>query len=248
MIIKTEEELAGMKEIGSIVAFIRDELLKAAKPGVTTLELDLLAKKLFDEKGAVSAPKSEYDFPGYTCISVNEEVAHGIPKNYVLKDGDLVNIDVSGSKNGFFADTGLSIVVGQPNEKLQDLIDTAVLAFEEGLKKIKAGSKLNQIGKVVERTAKSKGYKVIMNLTGHGVGRSLHEKPNHILNYYDPRDNELLMNGMVLAFEPFVSMGDEEVIDRGDDGWTYITPNRSLVAQCEHTVVVTKQEAIVITR
>jgi len=248
MIIKTDEELESMKEIGSIVAFIRDEMIKHAKPGVTTLELDLLAKKLFDEKGAVSAPKIEYDFPGYTCISVNDEVAHGIPKNYVLKDGDLVNIDVSGSKNGYFADTGLSIVVGEPNEKLQELIDTAVLAFEEGLKKIKAGSKLNQIGKVVERTAKSKGYKVITNLTGHGVGLSLHEKPNHILNYYDPRDTDLLMNGMAIAFEPFVSTKDEEVIERGDDGWTYVTPNRSLVAQCEHTVIVTKGEPIVITR
>lgn len=247
MIVKNDEELVGLKEIGKIVALIRDELIARTKPGITTKELDDYAGELFEKHGAISGPKGEYDFPGFTCISVNEEVAHGIPGNRIIQDGDLVNIDVSGSKDGYFADTGLSIVVGGENEKLQHLCDTAQKAFEEGLKKIRAGAKLSSIGKVVNRTANQNGYTVIKNLTGHGVGRALHEKPDHILNYFDPWDTQLLKEGMVLAFEPFISMGADQVVELGD-GWTYVTPDKSLVAQCEHTLIVTKDEPIVITR
>ena len=247
MIVKNDEEIAGLKDIGKVVALIRDELIARTKPGVTTKELDDYAGELFEKHGAISGPKGEYDFPGFTCISVNEEVAHGIPGNRVIQDGDLVNIDVSGSKNGYFADTGLSIVVGEGNEKLQHLCDTAQKAFEDGLKKIKAGAKLSIIGKVVNRTADQNGYTVIKNLTGHGVGRALHEKPDHILNYFDPWDTQLLKEGMVLAFEPFISTGSEEVVELGD-GWTYVTPDKSLVAQCEHTLIVTKGEPIILTR
>lgn len=247
MIVKNEEELAALKEIGKIVASIRDQLIERTKPGVTTKELDDYAGELFEQYGAISGPKGEYDFPGFTCISVNEEVAHGIPGDRVIKEGDLVNIDVSGSKNGYFADTGLSIVVGEGNERLFDLCETAKKAFEEGLKKIRAGAKLSTIGKVVNRTANQHGYTVIKNLTGHGIGKSLHEKPDHILNYFDPWDSQLLKDGMVIAFEPFISMKAEEVIELSD-GWTFVTPDKSFVAQCEHTIIVTKGEPIIITR
>ncbi|MED3551267.1 type I methionyl aminopeptidase [Cytobacillus praedii] len=246
MIVKTEEDLNGLKEIGKIVALIRDELIAMTKPGITTKELDDYAGELFEKHGALSGPKGEYDFPGFTCISVNEEVAHGIPGKRVIQQGDLVNIDVSGSKNGYFADTGLSIVVGD-DQRLEKLCETAQLAFEEGLKKIKAGAKLSMIGKVVNRTANQHGYTVIKNLTGHGIGRSLHEKPDHILNYFEPWDSLLLKDGMVLAFEPFVSTGAEEVIEL-DDGWTFVTRDKSYVAQCEHTLIVTKGEPIILTR
>ncbi|KQL17918.1 type I methionyl aminopeptidase [Cytobacillus solani] len=246
MIVKTEEDLNGLKEIGKIVALIRDELIAMTKPGITTKELDDYAGELFEKHGALSGPKGEYDFPGFTCISVNEEVAHGIPGKRVIQEGDLVNIDVSGSKNGYFADTGLSIVVGD-DQKLEKLCETAQLAFEEGLKKIKAGAKLSMIGKVVNRTANQHGYTVIKNLTGHGIGHSLHEKPDHILNYFEPWDSQLLKDGMVLAFEPFVSTGAEEVIEL-DDGWTFVTRDKSYVAQCEHTLIVTKGEPIILTR
>lgn len=246
MIVKTEEDLNGLKEIGRIVALIRDELIAMTKPGITTKELDDYAGELFEKHGALSGPKGEYDFPGFTCISVNEEVAHGIPGKRVIQQGDLVNIDVSGSKNGYFADTGLSIVVGD-DQQLEKLCETAQLAFEEGLKKIKAGAKLSVIGKVVNRTANQHGYTVIKNLTGHGIGRSLHEKPDHILNYFEPWDSQLLKDGMVLAFEPFVSTGAEEVIEL-DDGWTFVTRDKSYVAQCEHTLIVTKGEPIILTR
>jgi methionyl aminopeptidase len=247
VIVKTEEDLKGLKEIGKIVGTIRDEMIKKTVPGITTKELDDFAGDLFKKYGAVSAPIAEYDFPGFTCISVNEEVAHGIPGSRVLQEGDLVNIDVSGSKNGYYADTGLSFVVGDGDPILFKICEVAKKAFEAGLTKFKVGSKKNAIGKMVYQTARQNGLTVIKNLTGHGVGRSLHEAPDHILNYYDAWDKELLKDGMVIAFEPFISTGSEEVYQL-DDGWTYVTEDKSFVAQIEHTVIVTKDGPVIITQ
>lgn len=202
---------------------------------------------MFAEAGAVSGPKGEYDFPGYTCISVNHEVAHGIPSGKVINEGDLVNIDVSGSYNGYFADTGISFVVGDGHPEKEKLCMVAKSAFDRAMTKVKAGSKLNQIGKAVEREARDHGLTVIMNLTGHGVGRSLHEKPDHVLNYFDAWDSTIMKEGMVLAVEPFISEKAEHIIEAGD-GWTFITPDKSLVAQIEHTVIVTKDKPIIITQ
>ncbi|WP_226527160.1 type I methionyl aminopeptidase [Metabacillus niabensis] len=246
MIAKTEEDFNGLKEIGKIVASIREELVQKTKVGITTKELDDMAGNLFEEYGAISAPKGEYNFPGYTCISVNEEVAHGIPGSRVIEDGDLVNIDVSGSKNGYFADTGISFVVGNGAPELTKLCHTAVEAFEAGLKRVKPGSKKSRLGKAVVATARENGFTVIMNLTGHGIGRTIHEAPHHIYNYYEPSDDELLKEGMVIAFEPFISTREEEVFQYEDDEWTFVTEN-SFVAQCEHTIIITKEGPIVIT-
>lgn len=247
MIIQTPEELQGLKKISRIVAEIRDTMKASAKPGMTTKELDEIGAKLFEEKGAVSAPIAEYDFPGHTCISVNEEVAHGIPGSRILQEGDLVNIDVSGKCDGFYADTGISFVLGEADAEKQKLIDVAQQAFDRAMLKVKAGAKLNQIGKAVEREAKSNGLTVIMNLTGHGVGRSLHEAPQHILNYYDAWEPTILKEGMVLAVEPFISQKAESIMELGD-GWTFVTLDRSLVAQVEHTIVVTKDKPLILTQ
>ncbi|WP_342431465.1 type I methionyl aminopeptidase [Neobacillus sp. FSL H8-0543] len=245
MIAKTEADFNGLKEIGKIVASIRDELVRRTKPGVTTKELDEIAGELFEKAGAVSAPKGEYDFPGYTCISVNEEVAHGIPGKRVIQEGDLVNIDVSGSKNGYFADTGISIVVGEGEEILKKICEVAKEAFEAGLAKAKPGAKISGMGKVVHQIARKHGLTVIKNLTGHGIGRSIHESPDHVYNYNETYDYGLLRDGMVIAFEPFISTHDEEVFQT-DDGWTYIT-EQSFVAQYEHTMILTKNGPIIIT-
>ncbi|MGX2958807.1 type I methionyl aminopeptidase [Peribacillus sp. JNUCC 23] len=245
MVAKTEEDFNGLKEIGKIVASIRDELVKRTIPGIMTKELDDIAGELFEKAGAVSAPKGEYDFPGYTCISVNEEVAHGIPGPRVIHEGDLVNIDVSGSKNGYFADTGISFVVGEGEEVLTKICEVAKKAFEAGLKKAKPGSKKSGIGKVVFQTARENGLTVIKNLTGHGIGRTIHEAPDHIYNYNDKWDDELLKEGMVIAFEPFISTFEEEVFQK-EDGWTYAT-EKSFVAQLEHTIIITKNGPIIVT-
>ncbi|PFO08516.1 type I methionyl aminopeptidase [Bacillus sp. AFS076308] len=246
MIAKTEEDFNSLKEIGRIVASIRDELVKRAVPGVTTKELDDLAGELFEKEGAISAPKGEYDFPGYTCISVNEEVAHGIPGERVIQEGDLVNIDVSGSKNGYFADTGISIVVGKGEEILSKICDVAKEAFEAGLKKVKPGARITGIGKVVHQVARQHGLTVVMNLTGHGIGRTIHEEPEYIYNYNETSDHGLLKEGMVIAFEPFISTHDEEVFQL-DDGWTFVT-EQSFVAQYEHTLIVTKDGPVILTK
>ena len=220
---------------------------KKTKPGITTKELDDFAGELFEKYGAISGPMGEYNFPGYTCISVNDEVAHGIPGKRVIQEGDLVNIDVSGSKNGYFADTGISFIAGEGDPILTKLCEVAKKAFDAGLTKFKVGGKKNAIGKMVYQTAKQNGFTVIMNLTGHGVGRALHEEPDHILNYYDSWDKELLKEGMVIAFEPFISTRAEEVYQK-DDGWTYATEDRSFVAQIEHTIIVTKEGPMIITQ
>ncbi|WP_186580962.1 type I methionyl aminopeptidase [Aquibacillus kalidii] len=245
MIANTEEDFNGLKEIGKICGKIRDKLVQCTKPGVITKELDEIARELFDSAGAQSAPKGEYDFPGYTCISINKEVAHGIPGERTIQEGDLVNIDVSGSKNGYFADTGISFVVGKGEIVLQKICDVAKEAFDAGLEKAKPGSKKSALGKAVHNVAKQHGLTVIKNLTGHGVGRSIHEEPEHILNFFSRWDDEILKDGMVIAFEPFISTLEEEVY-QSDDGWTFLT-EESYVAQYEHTIILTKEGPIITT-
>lgn len=246
MIIRNEQDLEGLRKIGRIVALAREEMKRLAKPGMTTKELDLIGKRVLDEHGAESAPEKEYNFPGITCISINEEVAHGIPGDRVIQDGDLVNIDISAVLDGYYADTGISFVVGQGDELKARLCQAAEDAFWAAMKKTKTGAKRNQIGRAVFNEARKNGFTVIENLTGHGIGRSLHEEPEHILNYFDPRDGALLKDGLVLAVEPFVSAGASHIVELGD-GWTFVTPDKSLVAQCEHTIVVTKGEPIILT-
>ncbi|SER47653.1 methionyl aminopeptidase [Gracilibacillus ureilyticus] len=245
MIARTEEDFIGLKEIGKIVATIRDELVKRTAPGITTKELDLIAKERFEQAEAISAPKGEYDFPGYTCISVNKEVAHGIPGDYVIREGDLINIDVSASKNGYFADTGISFVVGKGTDLQKKLCQVAKKAFDEGLKHVNPGSKISDIGNAVYQTAKDNGLTVIKNLTGHGIGRAIHEAPDHIYNFKNNWDDEVLKEGMVIAFEPFISSQEEEVYQE-DDGWTIATEG-SLVAQMEHTIILTKEGPVITT-
>lgn len=245
MIAQTQEDFEGLKEIGQICGSIRDELVSQTKAGVTTKELDELAGRLFEQAGAKSAPKSIYNFPGYTCISVNEEVAHGIPSDRIIEEGDLVNIDVSGSKNGYFADTGLSFVVGRGNPALKILCDIAKDAFDEGLKYALPGKYTSALGKAVSDTATKNGLTVIKNLTGHGIGRSIHEKPDHIFNYFSKWDDVKMKEGMVIAFEPFISSKEKEVYE-SEDGWTFLT-EESFVAQYEHTIIITKDGPIITT-
>ncbi|WP_339213494.1 type I methionyl aminopeptidase [Ornithinibacillus sp. FSL M8-0202] len=245
MIAKTEEDFNGLKEIGKICGAIRDELVRLTKPGITTKELDEIAGEMFEKAGAQSAPKGVYDFPGYTCISINEEVAHGIPGDRTIQEGDLVNIDVSGSKNGYFADTGISFVVGNGESIAQKVCGVAKEAFYAGLEKAKPGSRLSGLGKAAHNVAKQHGLTVVKNLTGHGIGRSIHEAPDHILSYYSRWDDGILKDGMVIAFEPFISTLEEEVY-QSEDGWTFLT-DESIVAQYEHTIILTKEGPIITT-
>jgi methionyl aminopeptidase len=244
--IESEHDLIALQKIGRIVAMAREEMLSSVQAGITTAELDRIGKRVLDEHGAVSAPYITYGFPGTTCISVNEVAAHGIPGPRVLKEGDVVNIDVSAELGGYYADTGATTVVGSRSPHKEKLCQSSLRALQQGLKKARAGTKISGIGRAIHNEARKDGFTVIRNLAGHGIGRKLHEMPDGILNYYDPRDNRLLTNGLVLAVETFVSDG-AEFVDEGADGWGLLLPDNHYAAQFEHTIVITQDKPLVLT-
>lgn len=246
MTIETDKDLIGLQEIGKIVALTLKQMIHQAEPGMTTSELDYIGKMLLEKHGANSAPKITYGFPGYTCISINEEAAHGIPGTRVINPEDVVNIDVSAEKNGYFADTGGTFVV-PPSSHLKDLlIHSTKLALREACNSARAGNPINSIGKSIQNIAKRKGFRIIKNLCGHGVGRSLHEEPREIPGYYDRNDRRVLHDGLVIAIEPFLSTKSRYVTE-DDDGWTLSTQKGNLSAQFEHTMVITKGKPILLT-
>mgnify|MGYP001021869596 CR=1 FL=1 len=241
MIIKTEEELQAMQEIGRICAVTLHRMGKALVPGITTKKLDELGGEILASFGAKSAPIACYDFPGHTCISVNEEVAHGIPGERVIKAGDVVNIDVSAVKNGYYSDNGASFALPPVKGTIQKLLDVGRRARELAIAAAVAGAPLNGLGLVVEKEARRHGYTTIRNLCGHGVGHTLHDDPDSIYNYYERGDKRLLQPGVVLAIEPFIALGDSYV-DELDNGWTLVTPRKRQVVQFEHTVMVREDQ------
>ena len=247
MTIQSEEDVIALKRIGRIVSLVLQQMLDAAEPGVTTRELDALGDKLLAEHGARSAPRLAYDFPGATCISINEEAAHGIPGERVIQAGDVLNVDVSAELGGYFADTGGTRVVPPTNAQKTRLCHATRTALEQAMKHARAGQPINGIGAAIERTAKTYGFKVIENLASHGVGRSLHEEPEHIPGYFDPSDERILAEGLVITIEPFLST-KTRVVKETSDGWTLVGARGNLSAQYEHTMIITRGEPIVVTR
>jgi methionyl aminopeptidase len=246
MTIETEADIDALKRIGRIVALVLRQMLDAIEPGMTTAELDALGASWLREHGARSAPQLAYNFPGATCISVNEQAAHGIPGPRVIQPGDVINIDVSAELDGYFADTGGTRVV-PPSTAIKDRLCRATkLALREAVAEARAGNKINRIGKAVQRVAKANEFRIIKNLAGHGVGRSLHEAPESIPGYFEPRDTREFREGMVVAIEPFLST-KSTIVEEAEDGWTLIGAPGNLSAQYEHTVIVTRGEPIILT-
>ncbi|WP_102226329.1 type I methionyl aminopeptidase [Acidimangrovimonas sediminis] len=246
MTVTNEAELDGLKEIGRIVATVLRDMARAMEPGMTTLELDEIGRAGLEREGALSAPQSTYGFPGATCISVNEEIAHGIPGPRVICTGDLVNIDVSASKNGYFADTGASWTVPPVPRITERLCRDGAQAMKVGIAAVGAGKPLSGIGTAVGRFASARGYTLIRNLASHGVGRALHEEPGEIATWPDRRDRRRIGRGLVLTVEPFLSRGGLRAVDR-DDGWTLYSRPAARVVQYEHTVVATDRAPIIVT-
>ena len=246
MTIETDEDLLALKEIGHIVAVTLKEMVQQVEPGMTTGELDQIGRAWLSSHGAQSAPKVTYNFPGYTCISINEAAAHGVPGKRVIQPGDVVNIDVSAEKNGYFADTGGTFVVPPSNRFKDRLITSAKSALSQACRNARAGNPLNVIGKSIQKVAKKSKFRIIKNLCGHGVGRGLHEAPQKITGYYEPRDKRRLHKGLVIAIEPFLSTKSRFVTE-SDDGWTLVGDRGNLSAQFEHTVVITEGRPIVLT-
>lgn len=246
MTIETRQDVEELKTIGKIVSDTLKLMMKQAKSGMTTRELDEIGRRYLESFGAKSAPQLVYNFPGTTCISINENIAHGVPGEVVLKEGDLVNIDVSAELNGYFADTGGSFVVGKSTEIQKKVMKATREALNAAMSVVKAGTPINQIGKQIEKVARKHQLKVIKNLGSHGVGRALHEEPEFIAGFFDPNDRRILQEGQVITIEPFLST-KTEFIKEARDGWTLYGDKGNVAAQYEHTMIITKSGAIVVT-
>lgn len=246
MIVSSEDELNGLKDIGRICATAVKTMAAALEPGITTRELDQIGRKVLEDAGAQSAPEFCYEFPGATCISVNEEVAHGIPGDRKILAGDLVNIDVSGVKNGLFGDTGSSFIVPPAKPKIEKLLRDGKRALWVGLNQVRTGQPMVNIGNAIGTFAKKNRYTLIQNLASHGIGHSLHEEPKELSTWPDPDETRIMEEGLVFTIEPFLSLGGMWAED-GDDPWTLYSDPKAPTVQFEHTIVVTKNGPIVLT-
>ncbi|EZH74170.1 methionine aminopeptidase [Aquimarina atlantica] len=248
MSITKESELIGMKKISKVVGTTLKLMKKYAKVGMSTKELDEYGGKILKSYGAKSAPYKMYGFPGYTCISINKEAAHGIPsENKILKEGDLINIDVSAELNGFWSDNGSSFIIGKDIHNHQPLVDASKNILRKAINNIKGGVKISDIGYLIETEAKKNGFKVIKNLAGHGVGRSLHEDPENILNYRVRSNRERFKKNTTVAIETFISTKSTVAIEL-DDGWTLVGDKGGFVSQHEHTILITAKHPEILTK
>ncbi|MEZ4668369.1 MAG: type I methionyl aminopeptidase [Anaerolineae bacterium] len=246
MVVQSDRDMAGLLRIGKVVGQTLEVMKAATRPGITTGELDAIGAEYLRKEGARSAPILTYKFPGATCISINDEAAHGIPGDKVVQVGDLVNIDVSAELDGYYADTGATIPMLPVEAVKQKLMDVAQSALQKGLSAAKAGNKVNEIGRAMEGVVRGAGFRIIRDLPGHGVGRKLHEPPS-VPGFYNPRLKDVLHEGMVLTVEPFVSTRASRIVT-DPDGWTLRTPDGSPAAQYEHTIIITRGAPILVTK
>ncbi len=245
MSINSSKDLLALMKIGSIVGQTLKYMTERLRAGMTTEELDAFGASFLKTYGAQPAPRLVYKFPGTTCISINDEAAHGIPGKRVIQPGDLVNIDVSAELDGYFADTGASIPVEPVAPATKRLCQYTKAALNRAISSARAGQPINVIGKAVEVEAQRGNFQIVRDLCGHGVGHSIHEAPRNVPNYYEPRLKAKLTEGMVLTIEPFLSTRAAMSV-LNQDGWTIRVPN-SLVAQYEHTLVITRNKPILLT-
>ena len=247
MTISNVDELAGLQAIGRVAANALAAMGKALEPGITTAELDAIGRTVLEQAGARSAPELVYNFPGATCISVNEEVAHGIPGPRRIAAGDLVNIDVSAELNGFFSDTGASFAVPPVSRTTDRLCRDGRRALFIGLGQVGAGKPLAGIGQAIGKFAEKNGYTLVRNLASHGIGRSLHEEPKEIATWPDRSERRIMQKGLVFTVEPFLSLGAEWAENGDADDWTLYGEPRAPTVQYEHTVVATANGPLILT-
>jgi len=245
MSINGPEDLAGMRAAGAIVRQMLEAMKAAVRPGVTTAQLDEVGAHVMREHGAQSAPQLVYKFPGVNCISVNDEAVHGIPGERTVQEGDLVKLDVTIEKDGFMADAAETVAAGEISEEKQRLIACAQSAFAKAMLVARAGFRVCEIGRVVEREVRRNGFSVIRDLGGHGIGHTIHEEPR-IPNYPDPEANQTLKEGLVITVEPIIAAGSGRATI-ATDGRTVRTADRRPSAHYEHTIIITQGEPILLT-
>lgn len=243
--IKSEEELKMLENSGRILARIMKRLRKSVHSGVTTKEIDILAEKLMKEEDSASAFKGYNGFPANICVSVNEEVVHGIPGERVLEDGDIVSLDIGINYRGFLSDSAITIAVGRADPAKKKLIDVTRRSLIEGIKQARIGRHISDISYAIQSYVERYGFSVVRQFVGHGIGYELHEEPQ-IPNFGKPHQGEVLKNGMVLAIEPMVNLGAWEC-EFLDNGWTAVTKDRLASAHFEHTVAVTERGPRILT-
>ena len=234
-----------MQAAGAVVRQVLAAMKRQVRPGVTTAELDATGAAIMRDNGARSAPQMVYSFPGANCISLNDEAVHGIPSNRALKEGDLVKLDVTIEKDGFMADAAITAPVGVVSDDRRRLVACAERAFQKALLVARAGFRVSEIGRAVEREVRRAGFSVIRELGGHGIGRMIHEEPR-VPNFADPTANQVLTEGLVITIEPIIAAGTgDALVD--EDGWTVRTADHRPSAHYEHTIVITKGKPVILT-
>ncbi len=239
--IRTKEEIEIMRRSNRLVAQVLGKLKEAIGPGVTTKELDQLAERLIKESGATPAFKGYRGYPATLCVSVNEEVVHGIPGSRKLREGDIVSLDLGVYLNGYYGDAAITVPVGKVSQKATELLKITEQALYKGIEQARAGNRLFDISHAIQSWVESFGFSVVRDFVGHGIGRNLHEEPQ-IPNFGPPHQGPRLEPGMVLAIEPMINAGGWEVKVL-KDGWTVVTADGSLSAHFEHTIAITDGRA-----
>jgi methionyl aminopeptidase len=245
MSITTAEQLEKLRACGQIVAKALRAMAAQIRPGITTAELSEIGAKILAAHGAHSSPPAVYNFPGDVCISVNDEVVHGIPGNRAIQPGDLVKLDLTAEKDGYHTDSAVTVEVPPSSSQAHNLAHCAEKAFRQALQVAKPGNRTKDIGRAVDREVRRRGFQVVPELGGHGIGRSIHESPS-VPNYADPQARVLLTEGLVITIEPIIAAGTGK-ISLDPDGWTVRTADGTLSAHYEHTLVITKGEPLLLT-
>jgi methionyl aminopeptidase len=247
MTVRTKEEKDRLFRAGRIVVTILSQLKEYVKPGTTTWDLEMKARSLLEKFSAQPAFLGYMGYPAVLCVSVNEQVVHGIPsKDKVLKEGDLVSIDFGVEYKGFFADAAITVPVQYVDEEGDRLLRTALKALYEGIQAFQVGNRIGDVGHSIEKVAKKEGYGVVREFVGHGIGRDLHEDPR-VPNYGEPGTGPLIEEGMVVAIEPMLIEGGEDGVEVLKDGWTVVTKDRSRSVHVEHMVMATRNGPRVVT-
>ena len=234
---KMLEAFEGTREAGAVASGALDEVAKIIKPGIKTDKIDKLCFEFINDNKAYSAPLFYRGFPKSCCTSPNHTVCHGIPTDKILKEGDIVNVDVTALKNGWHGDTSRMYYVGEVSAKAKKLVDTTYEAMIKSTKILKSGTQVGDIGSVIQKHVESKGFSVVRDFCGHGTGKNFHQPPN-ILHYGEPKTGDVLKTGMIFTVEPMINEGNYETKVL-NDGWTAVTKDKKLSAQFEHTVGIT---------
>jgi methionyl aminopeptidase len=245
MSIESQADWKGLREAGRVVWLTLEVLEHRVAPGVSTSELDRVAAEVFEANGARSAPALVYGFPGTVLISVNDEVVHGVPGARRLRQGDLVKLDVTVEKSGYMADAARTTIVGSGSDVARRLRACVHASFRKALYAARAGNRVSEISRAVQAEVQRHGFTVVRGLSGHGIGRTIHEVPS-VPNCYDPSQREVLTEGLVLTIEPIISSGSGRTVE-GHDGWTLRTSDGSLSAHHEHTIVIRQNRPVILT-